>query len=71
MSSDELRRAVARVTSARVLLGRAGPALPTRAWLEFQLAHARARDAVLAPCDLEGLASALRARAVEAVVVRS
>lgn len=71
MSLDDLRRALRPVTAARLLLGRAGPALPTRAWLEFQLAHARARDAVLATCDLPGLAAALQARALAAVVLRS
>ncbi len=56
-------------TRARIGLGRVGNALPLGALLDFQLAHARARDAVHSPLDVEAVRAGLHP--VESVVVRS
>ena len=53
-----------RATPARVGLGRTGQGLPTAPMLAFQLAHARARDAVHAALDVEALRASLDAPAI-------
>jgi ethanolamine ammonia-lyase small subunit len=60
-----------RLTAARIALGRSGGSLPTRERLDFQLAHARARDAVLSPFDPEALAARLRAVGPQVFAVNS
>jgi ethanolamine ammonia-lyase small subunit len=64
-------QALRQFTRARIALGRAGTSLPTGPHLEFQLAHARARDAVHHPLALEPLRKALVQRGREVIVLRS
>jgi len=58
-------------TTARVDLGRAGHSLPARELLDFQLAHARARDAVHSPLDVRSLVVELKQKGIEPVTVAS
>ncbi len=47
-------------TAARIALGRSGDGLPTPHLLDFQLAHAQAKDAVLSRMDTDLVTSQLR-----------
>lgn len=63
----ELRR----LTPARIALGRTGTSIPTSAQLDFQFAHAQARDAVHLPFDHEGLSSQMAERGRESLLLHS
>ena len=61
--TDNPWRRLREFTAARIGLGRAGVSTPTRESLEFQLAHAQARDAVHTELDFDGLQQDLMALA--------
>lgn len=63
----ELRR----LTPARIALGRTGTSLPTSAQLDFQFAHAQARDAVHLPFDHVGLSAQLNERGRDSLLLHS
>ncbi|WP_168233272.1 ethanolamine ammonia-lyase subunit EutC [Pseudomonas veronii] len=63
----ELRR----LTPARIALGRTGTSIPTSAQLDFQFAHAQARDAVHLPFDHGGLSSQLAERGRDSLLLHS
>ena len=58
-------------TSARVEMGRAGASIPTQALLEFQLAHAKARDAVHLPLAVTSLVLELNQKGVPSITLAS
>ena len=58
-------------TSARIALGRSGTSLPTGPHLEFQLAHARARNAVHHLLDTASLKQELLSRGCDVIEAHS
>ncbi|WP_371929239.1 ethanolamine ammonia-lyase subunit EutC [Pseudomonas sp. 43A] len=60
-----------RLTPARIALGRTGTSLPTSAQLDFQFAHAQARDAVHLPFDHAGLSAQLSERGCKSLLLHS
>ena len=63
--------ALRRFTQARIALGRAGHAVPTQALLDFQLAHAQARDAVQLPWNIDAFAGQLRDIGEETLILQT
>ena len=59
------------LTPARIALGRAGTSLPTAPLLDFQFAHAQARDAVHMPLDFEQLVNSLSSINLECIRLES
>lgn len=63
--------ALRKLTPARIGLGHTGTSLPTRAQLDFQFAHAQARDAVHLPFDHAELAASLEETGLERLLLHS
>lgn len=59
------------LTPARIALGRTGTSLPTHAQLDFQFAHAQARDAVHLPFDHAALSAQFAERGRESLLLHS
>lgn len=70
-SQDELWSGLRQFTAARIGLARTGASLSTPALLDFRLAHARARDAVLESLDEVRLAREIVALGVPILCVDS
>lgn len=64
-------RTLRQFTQARIGLGRAGHALPTHINLQFQLDHARARDAVHLALDSSGIRHSLESQGLEVIELSS
>ena len=64
-------QSLAALTAARIGLGRAGGSVPTQPLLQFQLAHARARDAVQQDLEADALDTQLAEAGFESLHLAS
>lgn len=64
-------RQLRQMTAARIALGRSGVSIPTEPHLAFQLAHARARDAVHHELEMPAVIAALAGLGHEAIALHS
>lgn len=71
MTDPDLWAGFRATTPARIGLGHVGGSLPTTAHLAFQLAHARARDAVHRALDVPGVLTDLERAGIESLPVHS
>lgn len=69
--TDDTWSDLRRHTDARIALGRCGVSLPHGRWLDFRMAHAKARDAVLTPFDMAGVRAALEQGGVQCLELHS
>ena len=69
--SEAAREALRSYTPARIGLERTGVSLATRPLLDFQLAHARARDAVHAAMDVRMMCDELRRDGLPVLALKS
>lgn len=71
LAQPEPWKVLSRWTSARIAMGRIGASMPTNAILEFDMDHARARDAVHEPFNTEAMQEALEDIGFPTLLVRS
>jgi ethanolamine ammonia-lyase small subunit len=60
-----------KLTQARIGIGRSGHSVLTKAHLQFQLDHARARDAIFWPWKIEALQKNLKKRGIPQISLQS